>query len=74
MRKPRTKKQRNNLEKYCWYYDGVSNGEHIRECFYPWSHQCTGERHKCFKLKLRWLASIGNKKKRKAAQENYSQW
>ena len=67
-RKPRTKKQRHDLEeKKCHLYDGPG----IYECFYPWNIKCKGERHKCFKLKLQWLASLPDDK-RKLMQEKYN--
>lgn len=72
-RKPRTKKQDWRFEnKKCSYYDGVSsNGNHIHECMYPWNSKCEGDIHKCYKLKLHWLASLPDKK-RKTEQEKYS--
>jgi len=72
-RKPRTKEQSWRYQnKKCPYYDGVnSSGEHMHECMNPWNTRCEGNIHKCFKLKLQWLASLSDKK-RKTEQEKYS--
>ena len=53
--KPRTKEQP-------WYYQGNIP---IHECFYPWRHKCMdGNIHKCMKLKLQWLASLSDDKRK----------
>jgi len=70
-RKPRTKEQSQWMQKVCPYFDGQSlDGSYIHECLYPWSDRCDGNRHKCFKLKLHWFASLSDKK-RKTMQEKY---
>lgn len=72
MRKERTKPQSEWMAKKCPYFDGIDQyGRPMTECSYPWSNRCDGERHKCYKLKLRWLASLPENK-RKVEQEKYS--
>jgi hypothetical protein len=71
-RKPRTKEQSFMMNKKCMYYDGkTEDGTHIHECMFPWNGKCEGDRHKCFKLKLHWLASLPDEK-RKIMQDKYS--
>lgn len=71
-RKPRTKEQPNRMKERCILYDGQSSdGTHIHECFLPWNGRCEGNKHMCFKLKLQWLASLPDKK-RKIMQDKYS--
>ena len=71
-RKPRTKEQSFRMEKICMYYDGkMDDGTHIHECLLPWNKECEGDKHKCFKLKLHWLASLSDEK-RKIMQNKYS--
>lgn len=71
-RKPRTKKQEQRMSEICMYYDGqYPYGYHSHECFLPWKGKCEGDKHKCFKLKMQWLASLSDDK-RKIMQDKYS--
>lgn len=68
-KKPRTKKQPwyyMNFNGECPYFDGINdNGHPIHECLVPWNAKCMdGNIHKCMKLKLKWLASLSNKKRK----------
>ena len=67
--KPRTKEQPWYYKGRCQYFDGLytrdGSNTPIHECFYPWRHKCTdGNIHNCTKLKLRWLASLDDKKRK----------
>ena len=67
--KPRTKEQPWYYKNKCQYFDGLytrdGSNTPIHECFYPWRHKCTdGNIHNCTKLKLRWLASLDDKKRK----------
>jgi len=71
-RKQRTKEQPDRMKERCMWYDGqTSDGTHIHECLFPWNTKCEGNKHRCFKLKMQWLASLPDDK-RKIMQEKYS--
>ena len=71
IRKPRTKEQPQRMNERCPYYDGMIGDRHVHECLYPWNSKCEGQSHRCYKLKLQWLASLSDKK-RKVMQEKFS--
>lgn len=61
-RKPRTKEQNQFYEgKHCWYDDGSK----WKECNRPWADKCDGNQHKCKHLKMKYLASLSEDKRKK---------
>ena len=64
-RKARVKKQHPFYEgNKCWYFDGYDiNNKPITECFKPWSYLCDGNQHNCKHLKMKFLASLSEKKR-----------
>lgn len=59
-------------DEQCNWFDGFDKDGHpITKCFEPWSNRCTGMRHDCLKLKLKWLASLSNKERKRQNNRDY---
>ena len=63
-RKPRIKKQNPFFEnKKCCLFDGFDiYNNPICECFNPWNKYCDGNIHNCTHLKMKYIASLSDKK------------
>lgn len=58
-RKPRTKPQK--IVHKCY-----SDPD---ECVYPWANRCGGEKHNCMRMRMRWLASLSEKEKKRQIEK-----